>query len=158
MAWCLPEAEGTVGTTAKGFARSRQQDRSKRKFEKNIGSVGTPCPRGNCLPFLEIHSEVVVHDDCGTVLIHHSMSNPPSAKAILQLYASMLRTSRSFSSYNFREYFLRRTKTTFREIQVCNHPFSDVLTRLTSHPSSKERDGSSAGGGSPQRVDEGARS
>ncbi|KAN0111805.1 hypothetical protein V8E52_008185 [Russula decolorans] len=45
------------------------------------------------------------------------MSNTPSAKAILQLYASMLRTSRSFSSYNFREYFLRRTKTTFREIQ-----------------------------------------
>ncbi|KAI0246182.1 hypothetical protein BJV78DRAFT_1257007 [Lactifluus subvellereus] len=45
------------------------------------------------------------------------MSNPPSAKSILQLYVSMLRTSRSFSSYNFREYFLRRTKNTFREIQ-----------------------------------------
>ncbi|KAH9984151.1 hypothetical protein BJV77DRAFT_953353 [Russula vinacea] len=45
------------------------------------------------------------------------MSNPPSAKAILQLYASMLRTSRSFSSYNFREYFLRRTKSTFKEMQ-----------------------------------------
>ncbi|KAI0305290.1 hypothetical protein B0F90DRAFT_1625499 [Multifurca ochricompacta] len=45
------------------------------------------------------------------------MSNPPSTKLILQLYASMLRTSRSFSSYNFREYFLRRTRNTFREIQ-----------------------------------------
>ncbi|KAI0287180.1 hypothetical protein BC826DRAFT_1093441 [Russula brevipes] len=45
------------------------------------------------------------------------MSNPPSAKAILQLYATMLKTSRSFSSYNFREYFLRRTKSTFRDIQ-----------------------------------------
>jgi len=29
----------------------------------------------------------------------------------------MLRSSRSFSSYNFREYFVRRTKGTFREIQ-----------------------------------------
>ncbi|KAF8480282.1 hypothetical protein DFH94DRAFT_838924 [Russula ochroleuca] len=45
------------------------------------------------------------------------MSNPPSAKSILQLYASMLRTSKSFSSYNFREYFLRRTKSTFKEMQ-----------------------------------------
>ncbi|KAI0267295.1 hypothetical protein BC834DRAFT_70750 [Gloeopeniophorella convolvens] len=44
-------------------------------------------------------------------------SAPPSAKSILQLYSSMLRTSKSFSSYNFREYFLRRTKSTFREIQ-----------------------------------------
>lgn len=52
----------------------------------------------------------------------HSMSNTPSAKAILQLYASMLRTSRSFSSYNFREYFLRRTKSTFREIQKEKDP------------------------------------
>ncbi|KDQ56728.1 hypothetical protein JAAARDRAFT_36218 [Jaapia argillacea MUCL 33604] len=42
---------------------------------------------------------------------------PPSKHAVLSLYASMLRTSRSFSSYNFREYFLRRTKSTFREIQ-----------------------------------------
>lgn len=29
----------------------------------------------------------------------------------------MLRTSRSFSSYNFREYFIRRTKSNFRAIQ-----------------------------------------
>lgn len=59
------------------------------------------------------------------------MSNPPSAKAILQLYASMLRTSRSFSSYNFREYFLRRTKSTFKEMQVCKTFADDTrLTRL----------------------------
>ena len=31
----------------------------------------------------------------------------------------MLKTSQSFSSYNFRHYFVRRTKSTFREIQVC---------------------------------------
>ena len=31
----------------------------------------------------------------------------------------MLRTSQSFSSYNFREYFIRRTKDTFRTIKVC---------------------------------------
>ncbi|KAA1471941.1 hypothetical protein DENSPDRAFT_929943 [Dentipellis sp. KUC8613] len=45
------------------------------------------------------------------------MVNPPSPKSLLHLYASMLRTSRAFSSYNFREYFLRRTKSTFRAIQ-----------------------------------------
>ncbi|TFY76521.1 hypothetical protein EWM64_g7493 [Hericium alpestre] len=42
---------------------------------------------------------------------------PPSSRSILQLYANMLRASRSFSSYNFRQYFVRRTKSTFREIQ-----------------------------------------
>ncbi|KAF8268338.1 hypothetical protein EI94DRAFT_1682936 [Lactarius quietus] len=45
------------------------------------------------------------------------MSNPPSAKSILQLYTQTLRTARSFSSYNFREYFIRRAKCTFKEIQ-----------------------------------------
>ncbi|KAI9507271.1 hypothetical protein F5148DRAFT_1206661 [Russula earlei] len=50
------------------------------------------------------------------------MSNPPSAKSILHLYASTLRTCRTFSSYNFREYFLRRTKSTFREIQKEQDP------------------------------------
>lgn len=45
------------------------------------------------------------------------MSNPPSAKSILQLYTQTLRTARSFSSYNFREYFIRRAKSSFKEIQ-----------------------------------------
>ena len=49
-------------------------------------------------------------------------NTPPSARSILQLYASTLRTSKSFSSYNFREYFLRRTKNTFKEIQVGGIP------------------------------------
>lgn len=43
----------------------------------------------------------------------------PTCESILRLYGAMLRTSRSFSSYNFREYFVRRTKDTFRQIQVC---------------------------------------
>ncbi|EJD01774.1 uncharacterized protein FOMMEDRAFT_108725 [Fomitiporia mediterranea MF3/22] len=42
---------------------------------------------------------------------------PPTAQAIRQLYHSTLRASRSFSSYNFRQYFLQRTNDTFREIQ-----------------------------------------
>ncbi|KAL5520741.1 hypothetical protein ACEPAF_2744 [Sanghuangporus sanghuang] len=42
---------------------------------------------------------------------------PPTHRAILSLYASTLRTARSFSSYNFRQYFIRRTKDVFREIQ-----------------------------------------
>ncbi|KAH7337469.1 hypothetical protein B0J17DRAFT_706871 [Rhizoctonia solani] len=39
----------------------------------------------------------------------------PSRAQILSLYGAMLRTSRSFSSYNFRNYFLRRTRTQFHE-------------------------------------------
>ncbi|KAI1787295.1 hypothetical protein LXA43DRAFT_896469 [Ganoderma leucocontextum] len=42
---------------------------------------------------------------------------PPTKQSLLHLYHSMLRTSQSFSSYNFRNYFVRRTKSTFREIQ-----------------------------------------
>ena len=43
---------------------------------------------------------------------------PPSRKTLLHLYAATLRASRGFSSYNFRNYFLARTKDTFRGIQV----------------------------------------
>ncbi|CAE6410411.1 unnamed protein product [Rhizoctonia solani] len=39
----------------------------------------------------------------------------PSRAQILSLYGAMIRTSRSFSSYNFRNYFLRRTRTQFHE-------------------------------------------
>ena len=46
----------------------------------------------------------------------------PSRQAVLSLYHNMLRTSQSFSSYNFREYFVRRTKDTFRTMQVIS-PF-----------------------------------
>lgn len=38
----------------------------------------------------------------------------PSRTARLHLYANLLRASRSFASYNFREYFLRNTRTKFR--------------------------------------------
>jgi len=46
----------------------------------------------------------------------------PSRQAILSLYHNMLRTSHSFSSYNFREYFVRRTKDTFRAMQDESDP------------------------------------
>ncbi|KAI0652185.1 hypothetical protein C8Q79DRAFT_1005411 [Trametes meyenii] len=45
------------------------------------------------------------------------MASAPTKQSLRHLYHSMLRTSQSFSSYNFREYFVRRTKSTFREIQ-----------------------------------------
>ncbi|KAJ7031613.1 hypothetical protein C8F04DRAFT_694924 [Mycena alexandri] len=45
------------------------------------------------------------------------MATPPSRRSILSLYSTMLRTSRSFSSYNFRIYFNRRTHETFRTLQ-----------------------------------------
>jgi len=66
------------------------------------------------------------------VLTSERMATPPSRNAILGLYASMLRTSRSFSSYNFRHYFIQRTKDAFRAMQACfffffSHPFSQIL-------------------------------
>ncbi|KAI0372459.1 hypothetical protein BV20DRAFT_72458 [Pilatotrama ljubarskyi] len=50
------------------------------------------------------------------------MASPPTKQSLLHLYHSMLRTSQSFSSYNFRHYFVRRTKSTFREIQSETDP------------------------------------
>ncbi|KAI9567713.1 hypothetical protein HD554DRAFT_937715 [Boletus coccyginus] len=47
---------------------------------------------------------------------------PPSPRAILSLYGSTLRAARSFSSYNFRNYFLSRTKDTFRSMQAEKNP------------------------------------
>ncbi|TCD61145.1 hypothetical protein EIP91_008991 [Steccherinum ochraceum] len=41
----------------------------------------------------------------------------PTKQSMLSLYASMLRASRTFSSYNFRQYFVRRTKSVFQEIK-----------------------------------------
>src|SRR6267154_1840396 len=116
MAWCLPEAGDDGDDGEKGFALSR--------VVKRIIHLGEKLGHGLAHVRTSFHSWKSLHScsaRCGTVLIR-SMSNTPSAKAILQLYASMLRTSRSFSSYNFREYFIRRTKTTFREIQVCYVP------------------------------------
>ncbi|KAH9474748.1 LYR motif-containing protein 4 [Psilocybe cubensis] len=61
----------------------------------------------------------------------------PSRQAILSLYHNMLRTSQSFSSYNFREYFVRRTKDTFRAIQNESDPervrslYSDAVREST---------------------------
>ncbi|KAF8902594.1 hypothetical protein CPB84DRAFT_1639590, partial [Gymnopilus junonius] len=46
----------------------------------------------------------------------------PSRQAILSLYHNMLRSSQSFSSYNFREYFVQRTKDTFRTMQNESDP------------------------------------
>jgi len=49
-----------------------------------------------------------------------------------------LRTAKSFSSYNFREYFIRRTKSTFKDIQGEKDParvavlYSEAAKELTS--------------------------
>jgi len=51
-----------------------------------------------------------------------TMSTPPSPRAILSLYSSTLRAARSFSSYNFRNYFLDRTKENFRSMQAEKDP------------------------------------
>ncbi|KAG9310213.1 hypothetical protein JVU11DRAFT_9857 [Chiua virens] len=50
------------------------------------------------------------------------MAAPLSPQAILSLYGSTLRAAKSFSSYNFRNYFMQRTKENFRSMQAENDP------------------------------------
>jgi len=45
------------------------------------------------------------------------MATAPTSEAMRQLYSSLLRTSRTFSSYNFRTYFVRRTKESFEAVK-----------------------------------------
>ncbi|KAG2111536.1 uncharacterized protein F5147DRAFT_609586 [Suillus discolor] len=65
------------------------------------------------------------------------MATPPARKAILDLYASTLRTAKSFSSYNFRTYFVRRTEDTFRGIQAeqdpikLSHAYKEAVKELS---------------------------
>ncbi|AMD20651.1 HDL093Wp [Eremothecium sinecaudum] len=40
----------------------------------------------------------------------------PTRNSILSLYREFLRNSKQLNNYNFREYFLRRSKHTFREL------------------------------------------
>ncbi|KAM5545932.1 hypothetical protein V8D89_000058 [Ganoderma adspersum] len=62
-------------------------------------------------------------------------ATPPTKQSLLHLYHSMLKTSQSFSSYNFRHYFVRRTKGTFREIQDETDP-----TKLTTFYNEKAKE------------------
>ncbi|KAF9805092.1 hypothetical protein IEO21_09201 [Rhodonia placenta] len=45
------------------------------------------------------------------------MAAAPTKQALQELYSNTLRSARAFSSYNFRQYFVRRTETTFRDIE-----------------------------------------
>ncbi|OCH94609.1 hypothetical protein OBBRIDRAFT_722361 [Obba rivulosa] len=59
------------------------------------------------------------------------MSTPPTTQAIRHLYAATLRTARAFSSYNFRQYFLRRTRGEFRNIQTDSSKLSSFYNSKT---------------------------
>ncbi|KIM54077.1 hypothetical protein SCLCIDRAFT_1222296 [Scleroderma citrinum Foug A] len=50
------------------------------------------------------------------------MATTPSRQQILRLYGSTLRAAKSFSSYNFRNYFVWRTRENFRSIQAEQDP------------------------------------
>ncbi|KAL4071745.1 hypothetical protein J3A83DRAFT_4092602 [Scleroderma citrinum] len=50
------------------------------------------------------------------------MVTSPTRQQILRLYGSTLRAAKSFSSYNFRNYFVQRTRENFRSIQVEQDP------------------------------------
>ncbi|KAI6002100.1 hypothetical protein EDD15DRAFT_1579784 [Pisolithus albus] len=64
------------------------------------------------------------------------MVNAPSRQQILRLYGSTLRAARSFSSYNFRNYFVRRTRENFRNMQVeqdsgkLSHAYGEAVKEL----------------------------
>ena len=67
----------------------------------------------------------------GTQSNYSNMSvGAPSRQAVSSLYHNMLRTLQSFSSYNFREYFVRRTKETFRTMQVSSFLLSLCINLL----------------------------
>jgi len=55
------------------------------------------------------------------------MTASPSRQAILSLYGSTLRAARGFSSYNFRHYFVRRTRENFRSMQAEKDPAKQSL-------------------------------
>jgi hypothetical protein len=44
------------------------------------------------------------------------MAAAPTKEALTNLYSTFMRTSKSFSSYNFRQYFVRQTQDRFRSI------------------------------------------
>jgi len=45
-----------------------------------------------------------------------TMASAPTREALQSLYNSMLSTSRSFASYNFRSYFVQRTQHVFKDV------------------------------------------
>lgn len=69
-----------------------------------------------------------------------NMAAAPTKEALVHLYSSTLRASRAFSSYNFRQYFVRRTKGTFREIQVRFHLILCFRIDSPNCPEQNERD------------------
>ncbi|EIW79740.1 hypothetical protein CONPUDRAFT_57919 [Coniophora puteana RWD-64-598 SS2] len=45
------------------------------------------------------------------------MATAPTKQAIRHLYSNTLAAAKSFSSYNFRNYFVQRTEDTFRTLE-----------------------------------------
>ena len=64
------------------------------------------------------------------LLLRYNMSHlaAPSKEAIKSLYKNMLHSSQSFSSYNFRQYFVKRTEDTFKQLNVSPKHSMDPAT------------------------------
>ncbi|KAF7978781.1 hypothetical protein HWV62_44830 [Athelia sp. TMB] len=65
-----------------------------------------------------------------------TMAAAPTREALTSLYTNMLRTSQSFSSYNFRHYFVRKTKDTFKAMEV-RMSIPSKQPRLISNPATQ---------------------
>ncbi|KAG7907490.1 hypothetical protein KL905_003406 [Ogataea polymorpha] len=52
-----------------------------------------------------------------------------SAQEILSLYRQFLRYSRQFENYNFREYFLRRSREEFRKLKEFDGDTSAIIEK-----------------------------
>ncbi|AET39430.1 Isd11p Ecym_4375 [Eremothecium cymbalariae DBVPG len=56
-----------------------------------------------------------------------SIAGVPSKTNVLHLYRDFIRNSRQFTNYNFREYFLRKSRETFRQFKNAGDPEVQAL-------------------------------
>ena len=92
-----------------------------------------------------------------------SPSTPITRTHLLALYKEQLRVSNSFASYNFKQYFLRRTRDKFRTelpalldqnyaLPSSSSPFSSTSTSSSSSSTSSTSTPTTGGGSNEERL------
>ncbi|GAA5898539.1 Isd11p [Sporobolomyces salmoneus] len=92
-----------------------------------------------------------------------SPSTPITRTHLVALYKEQLRTANSFASYNFKQYFLRRTRDKFRlelpslldqslSSSSSSSSGSEVSSSSSSSTPTTEANGTSAGNGNEERL------
>ena len=93
-------------------ARSRKSSETPERHHRGMLQISKE-PPSTTLRACDRLSILTPHDYPHTVM-SYAMSNQ-SAVQVRSLYRQLLRQSRQFAAYNFREYATRRTKDAFRE-------------------------------------------